>query len=236
MKNRTMKIRAMQSKYKVQWIIWLILVVVVLIGTVLFKISVVVNTVHLKLSPQQTAEVQIFRLFPASLYMQLAFQRIPRERPELGKFSTRADSDAQSTQIFFDQPGAPVKLLVQSPEQQMVFEATPVSSHSQDTLRRDLLPYVDDGDPHAMTWRNRQNFALPSGRTTLKVTVIDVGEKIHGEEIVLEIEPPLSFKWVQENYDVLWWFMFWQFYAGILLLYGAVLYYFSKPFVKSTAE
>ena len=145
-------------------------------------------------------------------------------RPELGEYATRGDW-RKTGFLDFDNPGAPIKLLVRGEGKEVVYEAIPAGSYGTTTIRRELVPFVDDDNPNRFQWPPdltlRHN--LPAGYSHFLVTVQEVGNQLKGEKVKIIFGPPVTFKAVAPRYGYIWWFSFWPLYALPLLVYGLVL-------------
>ena len=107
----------------------------------------------------------------------------------------------------------------------------PVSAKGETRVYRKLVPFVDDENPHHFQRRPNSDLRYPlnAGNTKLSISVIDVGNKIIGEQVFLTIEPPITFKIVYKNYEFFWWFVFWPIYVFLLVYIGIVLLRVSIP-------
>ena len=72
---------------------------------------------------------------------------------------------------------------------EIIYEALPGDSPYAGTVRRTLYPFVDDGNPSLFPWSPKE-VTLPSGTSHLKITVLDSGERLLGEDATLVITPP----------------------------------------------
>jgi hypothetical protein len=102
-----------------------------------------------------------------------------------------------------------------------------MSGYNGTSMNRDLVPFFDDNDPKRFRWPPLWELStkLPSGRTVLNVSILEVGKSLVGERVTLIIESPINLKVRSENlgYRILWWFIFWPLYALLLSGYGIVL-------------
>lgn len=105
------------------------------------------------------------------------------------------------------------------------YEAMPASGFGQYHTSRDLVPRVADGDALRFQWPpdNEARTVLPAGRSTVKITVLEVGPTLAGEKVKVGIVPPLSFKHFMPGYGFLSWFYFWPVYGFFLALYAVFL-------------
>ena len=198
----------MTTWIRLQWILWCVLALGLIAGTVLMKISSATQYYPLTLKPGEVVRVSAFRLFADTLRLSLQFDR-PQdaERPELGEFSNRDGGNA----LAFDNPGAAIKVHVSGTYPTAVYEALPKSSHTSENIWRDLMPFVDDGNAAKVPWPPQvaDYASLKRGSNSLDVTVLDVGQPLFGEKVSLIVEPPLGFKSTTRAYDFLWPFFFW---------------------------
>ena len=215
----------MTRRLKIHWAIWTALTVFVFVHVILFNLS---DSTHLsiRLSPNGTVELPIFRPYPHPLSLYLYFERMEgQERPELG--TSDGGTDWQKTG-FLDlrNPGEPIRLRVQGGDREVIYEVLPAGSNSARRIGRDLVPFVDDGNPNRIPWP--PNLALRptvlSGHSVLTFSVIEVGERLAGEQATLIVESPIAFKFMPSpGYSLLWWFMLWPGFAFLLAVYWAVL-------------
>jgi hypothetical protein len=192
--------------------------------------------VPLELRANASANVWIFRPLPDILKLQVYFKKNEpggRIRPELGEYQTKGDWVKQGY-LEFSSPGAPVKFLVRSGAQEVVYEAHPGSSFGREYIGRDLWPYIDDAAPHQFAWPPNLalNVALPQGFSSVDISVLEVGSQLVGEKVTLFVVPPVSFKSAADGYGILWWFVLWHYYAIFLVGYGVVLLLITKAHNK----
>ena len=215
-------IASMSRKLKIHWVVWLVLTLTVAAGTTAFFLSTTPTRVDLDLVPDAGADVSVFRLLPGFFSLSLYFETKGNLRPELGSFEHYEKPRA----LEFPNPGATVKIQVSVRESRTtyVFEAMPAGSFGQ-KIGRDLVLFIDDGDPHRFPWPpNRESLpVLPKGTSHLHVSVLEVGHPILGERVELFVSPPLSFKSYMPGYGLLAFFFLWPVYVGALFVYAAVL-------------
>jgi hypothetical protein len=209
------------------WWIWLTLTLLVGTGTAGYWLSATPSLTELILRPGSGADLTVFRLRSSSVRPLLEFGRENNEhRPELGEWRTRARDSTGS--LYFENPGAPVKLRlsIQETGSSFVFAALPAGSYGP-TIDRDLTPYRDMGDPHRFLWQPLPDSGpmptLSAGMSHLHVDVIEVGEPIIGEKVTLLVRAPVSLKSIEVGYGIFWWFGFWPIYAAALLISGLIL-------------
>lgn len=215
----------MSGRIKIQWLIWSLLTILVLVGTSTYY-STFGPIVPVKLKPGETVELSVFRPFPDALGLGLRFSKDTKSRrPELGVWTIEPNTGPQLKQLNFKNPGEPIKIKIHINGKDTLYEALPVDSGFPGSERRPLITFVDDGNPNQFSIDKTALITLPSGITKLKVTVIEIGEKLFGEEVSLTIDAPIQFKFIPMHlgYRVLWWFMFWPVYSLLLLAFGALL-------------
>ncbi len=138
---------------KLQWIIWTVLALVVVVGNALYKMSTAVTRADLTLTPNASVEVSVFQLRPHSVshrFFGLRFRLSGgKRRPELGDFNLRRGLP-QADFLDFSDPGELVKIRISLLEsgREYVFEARPAGSYDGTTMGRHLVPFIEDGDPH----------------------------------------------------------------------------------------
>ena len=213
-----------------QWILWVVLVATVLAGVIADDLSSA-KLVTLELRPNTSVVVDVFRPLPHALNLSLIFNRANWEdkRPELGDSQTKGGAWQETGYLEFPRPGVPIKLLIQGEDNEAIYEALPAGSYNANTKGRDLEPFVDDGNPNRIPWPPIHSLkpVLPSGYSTIKISVLEVGAELLGEQATLIVESPVSFKSTAPGYGFLWWFMFWPLYALLLIIYGAILFWMS---------
>lgn len=215
---------------RLHWGVWGLLCLLLAVGTWANHVASRTEIVPVVLEPGQSVAIPVYRFKPGWIQLGLEFDKGPAggERPELGRWHSlrRAGQQGagQQDMLIFDEPGAPIVLRVESGGHSEVFEALPVSRRGSQTVSRDLVPYVDDGDPARFRWRQgKPPRIIAAGRSTLQVTVLEVGTSVRGERAELWLHPPLGFKASDPDYSLLWIFFFWPFLAGLLVLHGLAL-------------
>lgn len=220
----------MSFKLKLHWIFWAVLIVVVFGGAIAVEWSSA-KLVALTLRPGESVEVSVFRPVPHTINLTSRFNRENRNdiRPELGD-SHEIEKKWQETGFRqFRNPGSPIRLLVKCGKKEAVYEALPAEGYNANSRWRELVPFVDDGNPDRFPWppRNSSRPLLSSGHSTIRFTVLEVGGALLGEQAVLLIEAPVSFKSTAPGYGFLWWFIFWPWYGSLLAIYAVVLLWVS---------
>lgn len=220
----------MTRRLRTHWVIWGSLVLILVCGSVLCSISSSRSTASIELVPNASIDISVFRPLPDALRLSLRFDRLKeQQRPELGRSTYRGDMK-KTGYIEYVDPGAPIKLLVNCEGKSVVYEAEPAGSYSATTIGRNLVPFVDDGNPNHFPWPSvlALRHQLPAGSSHLTVTVLEVGNQLLGEKAKLIVEPPVTLKEVAPSYGYIWWFMFWPLYAPLLLIYCLVLVWQSQ--------
>lgn len=216
----------MTQQLKLHWALWVVLVLIVASGVLAIHLSSG-RRVSIDLSPNKTVDVSFFRLLPHALNLSLSFNRANWEdkRPELGDFTSKGRPWQESGFLEFPQPGAPIRLLIRAKDKEVVYEALPAGGYNGTTKSRDLVPFVDDGDSGRFQWppNNSLKPILPSGNSTITISVLEVGPQLIGEKVNLFVDSPISFKTAAPGYEFLWWFFFWPVYAFLLASYGLLL-------------
>lgn len=216
----------MTNRLKIYWIVWSILVFIATAGAIIDSLLGSI-TVPIQLKENSSINVSVFRPFPESLSISLRFDNIDGEdRSVLGGSRTEKGDWHKTGYINFREPGEPILLQIRDDTGTTIYEAEPAGGVELSTTAwRDLVPYINDGNPNMFVWppRNDLRNKLHSGITKLNISVLQVGSNISGEVASLIVESPVSFKSCSSNYVWLWWFMFWPVYAVILFFYGLML-------------
>ncbi|GAA5082289.1 hypothetical protein GCM10025759_33620 [Lysobacter panacisoli] len=207
---------------RISWAILAVLAAVVAFGAIAQHIASRSVEAPLRLTPGASATLLLDRPVRDRVRLSLDFARPTRaaQRPELGDFSARKTNN----ELRFANPGERILLRVEEPGGTSVYEVLPAGGYSRDSISRNAVRFIDDGDDHRFAWPPVLSpRSIPVGRSTLKVTVIETGSAIAGENVILQAEPPLGFKRVAEGYDWLVWFWLWPVYAVVLGIAGLVL-------------
>lgn len=221
----------MLHNLRYHWVLWGLLVFLVSSGTAASYLSRLPTSVALPLTPNASVNVSVFRLFPHSLDFYLAFDRHAADgvgplmsRPELGISHTKSDW-RETGYLEFLESGEPIKISVQTRTEGSVFLALPAGGASESAIMREFHPVATGDTKDRVKWPpdNSLRPTLGAGNTTLHFSVIEVGERLSGEQATLVIQAPVGFKATAYNYSFLWWFYFWPFYAAFLAIYGAIL-------------
>lgn len=215
----------LSRRLKIHWTLWIILVIFVAAGVFVDDLSSA-KSVTLELRPKVSIDITVFRPLSHALNLSLRFNRTEgQKRPELGDWRNVERGWRESRFLEFPEPGTPVKLLVRGEGNEVVYEALPAGAYGATTIGRDLVPFVDDGNPNRLPWSPHLALrqSLPSGYSTFNFSVLEVGPQLLGERVTLIVGGPVSLKSVSPGYGFLSWFMFWPLYAMVLLGYGVVL-------------
>lgn len=214
----------MSFMLKAHWVVWTVLVLTVLAGATIDELSSA-NSIAIKLNPKTKIDVTVFRPLPHVLRLSLDFKRSgwADKRPELGEYRTSAGSRGY---LEFSNPGGVVKLLASNGQDKVVYEALPVTGANQNTMTREMVPFVDDGNPKRYKWPPSKALEIPTGFSKISISVLEVAPRLVDEQATLIVIPPVGFK--ATAYGFLWWFIFWPLYAFILTGYGAVLIWQTK--------
>jgi len=224
------------SQLKFQWALWAALFIILMTGIIIDYLSYTKNT-PLELRPNTHATISVFRPLPHTLNVSMEFNRSDwsDKRPELGEFGLHKKSGFYE----FSNPGSPVKILIHINDKDVMYEALPAAGYNAHSKYRSLVPFVDDGHPNRFPWlySNQANeslkHVLSSGYSNIEISVVEVGSELVGEKVNFIVEPPVSLKSHSPGYDLLFWFIFWPFYAVILIVYGSILIWLSVRAKKS---
>jgi hypothetical protein len=207
---------------KIHWLLLALLVVFVMAGSYAARLSVSTVVAPLALTAGESISFSVFRLFPDTVRLMLEFKSAGgHRRPELGEFQSRREAGY----IEFNSPGEPVLISVIGPTSTAVYEALPAGSFGAGQIGRELVVRETDGNSKRFNWppNNAARPILPTGTSTVTITVMDVGHSLSGEKVSLILKPPLSFKSHMPGYGFLWWFLFWPVLAGIISVYACVV-------------
>lgn len=208
------------------WWLLTILLVVSTVGALIYELSSSPVIVPFRLNNNEKVEVSVFRVLPATLQIYLEFTRPSGDASGLGSSATRYGGDG----LCFLNSGEPIKFVVQGATQVATYEALPNRVVAGPAFERALVPFSDRKNLDRCTWPpdNSLRPILPSGFSTVSITITDVGQGIAGETVSLIVEPPVGFKATASNYTIVWFFMFWPVYAFVLLVYALILVLLSR--------
>lgn len=207
---------------RVHWFILGSVLLVVFLGAVASQMSSSAAKEKLVLTRGESVTMRVFRIFPDTVRLSMRFSKGGGERrPDLGEYAARTFPGY----IEFASPGEAVVVQVLSPTSTAEYEALPAGTHAADSVARNLVVRYSDGDPHRFAWPPDNSYRpmLPVGFSEVKITVLETGGGLSGEQVSVTLDPPLSLKHSTPGYGFLWWFLFWPVYAALLTPYAAVL-------------
>jgi len=184
----------MLNRFAKLWLIWLAVSVILSAYVALGIVAAKATVAQLKLTPGETIELSVFRLFDHFLVFNLEFAAPGcSQRSELGSWSQSLPE--QEPGLLKLRPGADVLIDVASNGQTVRYEAMPLSSYCHGNGRNmtsnlSIAPGVWRWPPPEDRPRN----ALPAGSTPLTFRVVNVGDPLVGEEVGLIIHPAAGFK------------------------------------------
>lgn len=210
------------------WCIWYFLAIIVFIGTTLMFITSHTKKVNIILTENKKIDITLFSFTTHNAGMRLIFKdKYKQDRPELGNFNPNTGS-YKTGKLEFENPGEPVKILISDDEQKVIYEAMPLSGRGVDFNERDLIVFVKDNNSFVFSFgksKSIKRFSIKPGFNKFQITVLQVGNKIKNEKVLLYIDPPLGFKHtdIHPLYFFLWFFFFWPFYVLILLIFYIII-------------
>ncbi len=204
--------------------IWLIAVIFVLLGIVAKSIASYTYTTELTLEKETTIDVSLFRFLSGNIGMSLIFKN--RDPQALGNYRYQ-NTFKEDRYLDFVNPGEPIILSVKDTTQSILYEAEPASSGT----RRSMVPYENDNYPSRFSYPRSQTsyFITNAGFSKFQVKVIDVGENLEGEKVILKISPAMpGFKFMSQKplYAFLWFFNLWPIWFLML--------FFSYKYIRKT--
>lgn len=220
------------KRRSLHWALWSVASTIVVLGSLALQMASSATHVPFVLaSNQDVATIDQHRLTNSLLQMTLQMNTTLPEaaKEQHGNWSnTHKSSNPQEAQsTIFPEPGLPIELDMHWGNAVHAFEALPASSttYGPPAVFRDLVPRVDDKNPHAFGWPvpKESRPILPAGTTRITVKMLSVPKSMEGQAVVLIIKPRVSFKYTTPGYELLWWFYFWPAYMVVLGGYGAWL-------------
>lgn len=208
---------------RLHWLLLTVLTLLVIAGTFAAHVSSSPTMSPLRLAPGESITVSVFRFFPHAVSVSLRFSHSKgTPRPELGSGNPqRIGADY----VEYESSGEPVIVQVEAAARTVLYEARPAGSISANHIYRDL--YVLEPNRNPSRFRRPPDHAsrpmLSSGRSTVKITVLEVGTPLMDEQVMALVNAPLSFKNCSPGYCFLGWFLLWPVLAVLLLIYAAVL-------------
>ncbi|MDR2298273.1 MAG: hypothetical protein LBE30_08010 [Comamonas sp.] len=233
----TSRWRQFSPGLQAMWMLWMLLLVLLLVTTGLFQLSVRTVQLPITLTTGQSAEITVWRPWAHPCSFALRFARLPgQSRPELGEWVTPA-VPAQGVAVpslVFSRPGEPVKILVETSDQQAPYAAMPASSSDGSAIDRPMVPWAESVAPGEFTWPavTQTHIAQATGPSHYRFTVQEVGPHLQGEQVQLLLLAPLSFKTAQPGYGWLWALFFWPSFAAVLAVAGVVLLWLSHRHIQ----
>ncbi|MHC1654225.1 hypothetical protein ACODUL_13200 [Stenotrophomonas maltophilia] len=187
----------------VLWGLWGIACVVLALGAITNHLASRTQTLPLLLRPGATAEVTVYRFIDDQLRLRLRY----------AADGTQADPE--------------VLLRIDTPTDHRNFRAGERSGVAGQGINRRLAS-VESSGLMASYFGYGRGDALPRGRSSLRVTVLDVDPALAGRAATVELQPPLDLlKLTDLDYIWLWPFFFWKMAALFLLIPGAALAVFT---------
>lgn len=194
----------------VSGVFWLAAMAWFALGMLRYVPSAEATLTPITLTAGQAAHAEVYRIREAPLWMEARFGGpMGSERPELGDYTTRLGAPG------FINPGEPVRIRVRDGAGlDVVVAAAPRSGASATHFYRKLWPesHIDGALPETAAPFPK----LAKGTSHLAFTVEEVGPALQGEQIELEISPPIGLKRTAPGWDDVSAFIFWPFIAAIL--------------------
>jgi hypothetical protein len=215
---------------KVHWYIFVIITSVFLAGFTLYRLSSSI-VISIKLLPKFENSTSVTRIFHSE-FEKFDFwhpTKAAQKRKELGEWEN-SGVDHKKGELYFRNPGAAVKILAQSDEKKIIYELLPAGGIGEKTIRRGMIPYVNDENPNLFHYPTKDNrFQFSKIKNNLKFSVLEVDSSLLGEECQICIQSPIPFKFEPKGkYKYLWWFHLWPIYTGIIIIYFAILIIITK--------
>lgn len=181
------------------WSLWGIACVVLALGAIANHLASRTQTLPLQLSPGATAEVTVYRFIDDQLRLRLRYA---------------ADGSEVDPEVL---------LRIDTPTYRGDFRAGTRSAVAAQGINR-ALASVESSGLTAFYFGYGRGDALPRGRSSLRVTVLDVDPALADRAAIVELQPPLDLlKLTDLDYVWLWPFFFWKVAALLLLIPGAAL-------------
>jgi hypothetical protein len=183
------------------WSLWTLACIVLVLGALANYLASRTQTLPLVLQPGATAEITVYRFIDDPLRLRLRYaddSADPAVDPEL---RLRADTPTDRTEFRADSRSATT-----GPEIHRALESV-----ERDRFAASYFGY-GRGD------------ALPRGRSSLRLTVLEVDPALAGRAASVDLLPPMDvLKLTDLDYLWLWPFFFWKVAALFLLIPGAAL-------------
>lgn len=183
----------------VLWSLWGIACVVLALGAAANALASRTQTVPLALNPGATAELTVYRFMDDRLRLRLRYAD---------------DGSLEDPEVL---------LRIETPTDRADFRAGTRSGVAGQGIDR-ALASVESSGLTAFYFGYGRGDALPRGRSSLQVTVLEVAPALAGRAATIELQPPLDLlKLTDLDYVWLWPFFFWQPVAMLLLVFGVGL-------------
>lgn len=183
----------------VLWSLWGIACVVLALGAAANALASRTQTVPLALNPGATAELTVYRFMDDRLRLRLRYAD---------------DGSLEDPEVL---------LRIETPTDRADFRAGTRSGVAGQGINR-ALASVESSGLTAFYFGYGRGDALPRGRSSLQVTVLEVAPALAGRAATIELQPPLDLlKLTDLDYVWLWLFFFWQPVAMLLLVFGVGL-------------
>ena len=214
----------------VGWGLWLASAAWLALGMARYIPSIDATRTQITLVPGQTARAEVYRIREAPLWMEAGFGGpMGQPRPELGDPGTRVRGPNAAPLVV--NPGEPVRIRVSDGKAlNVVLAAAPRDSASATHFYRKLWPetHIDGAVPETAPPFPK----LAEGTSHLTFTVEEVGPKLQGEQIELEVSSPLGLKRTAPGWEDVSTFIFWPFIAAILgawaLIWAALTWWYRR--------
>ncbi len=207
------------------WFIWYLLVILLFSGVILMLIANHTQIKDIVLTENQKTDITLFSFTAHNAEMRLFFKAKGKDRPELGNFNPNTGSYKIGT-LEFKNPGEPIQILLSDSKQKIIYEAMPASGYGNDSIQRGFAVFLQDNNPSLFSFgKSAKRFSIKPGFSTFQMTILNVGDKLKNEKVLLCIDPPLGFKHINPHplYRFLWFFFFWPFYVLILFIFYIII-------------
>jgi len=183
------------------WSLWTLACLVLLLGAAANHLASRTQTLPLVLQPGATAQITVYRFIDDALRLRLRY----------------ADDGTDSSS------NPELRLRAETPTDRIDVRAQARTGAADPDISR-ALASVDPDRFAAAYFGYGRGDALPRGRSTLRLTVLDVDPALAGRAATVELLPPMhALKVTDLDYLWLWPFFFWQPVALLLLIAGGGL-------------
>ena len=199
MKSETRKVH--------EWI-FVILCIVLVVGTVCAYLSMGRKSVPITLAAGQTATLSAFRVLPAPARL-LMQEREPNRRDRVRDRSKDSPSSA------------PILFRLKTCKDSIELQAQPETQPGLQMGGVRALTLATESNSPLRRWPNAAAYPrLPAGNCELALTVLSVDEQLVGKTVQVVLFPPISWKTTESGYAAIWLFAFgWPFFTVLVLLY-----------------